>query len=160
MQVLDNASSDSALTDEQKQNIRTNIRKLKFISAPLSGLTSHLLTRCEGAHVKPNVRVQGQTVITLQQAIDAASDVEFGADGLVMVDAEGAPTPYGSLLELNTGKVPFKPMTQGQLIFPKLNIIDKFGQAVCLPLPKPRLRRPNRTARCQYLPLHERLPHA
>ena len=36
--------------------------------------------------------------------------------------------------------MPFKGVTHGQLIFTKLNIIDKFGQAICLPEPKPQPR--------------------
>jgi hypothetical protein len=57
-QVLDDASNNSGLTDTDKGIIRDHIQKIQFVSAPLSGLTNHLLTRVEGAHVKPNVRTQ------------------------------------------------------------------------------------------------------
>lgn len=40
-------------------------------------------------------------------------------------------TPYANLLsfdKVNYPGVPFKPVTHGQMMFTKLNIVDKFGQ--------------------------------
>jgi hypothetical protein len=60
-----------------------------------------------------------------------------------LVDAETAMTPYGSLMAFGKDQYPgnpFKGITHGQMLFTKLNIVDKFGQSICLPNPKPRLR--------------------
>lgn len=146
LQVLNIDPSDPNLTTQQKQTV-SDIRKFKFISAPLSGLTSHLLTRCEGAHVKPNVRAQGEKVIPLGAAVAASQDIDLDFNALKLIDAESALTPYGSLLDfgkMNYPGNPFKGVTHGQMLFTKLNIVDKFGQAICLGPPgnKPRLRHP------------------
>ena len=116
---------------------------MKFISAPLSGLTNHLLTRCKGAHVKPNIRSQGQTLVPLKAASDGLKLALIDPNAIELMERETALTPYENLLDF--GKegypgVPFKGVTHGQMFFTKLNIIDKFGQAICLPPPKPRLR--------------------
>ncbi|KAK1777164.1 hypothetical protein QBC45DRAFT_198973 [Copromyces sp. CBS 386.78] len=141
-QVLAGTSPDMTLSRDQVTELVANIRNMQFISAPLSGLTNHLLTRSEGAHVKPNARIQGQTVVPLQAAVDAASLIHIDRAALAMVDSESALTPYGTSLDFTTDKYPFKPVTQGQMIFTKLNIIDKYGQAICVPTPRPRRRQP------------------
>lgn len=141
-QVLSGTSPDMTLSKDQVAELLANIRNLQFISAPLSGLTNHLLTRFEGAHVKPNVREQGRTVTPLQAAVDAASRININRSTLVAVDSETALTPYGTSNDFATDYYPFKPVTQGQVIFTKLNIIDKFGQAICVPTPTPRRRKP------------------
>ena len=142
-QVLDSASKDVALTDDDKKRLRDNIRQIQFISAPLSGLTNHLLTRYEGAHVKPNVRRQGERKA---KPLTAAIRTAIGMDdkALELVDSESALTPYGDSFPFGKDHYPgnpFKPVTHGQMILTKVNIIDKFGQAVCMPkiLRRPRL---------------------
>ncbi|ORY08609.1 hypothetical protein BCR34DRAFT_603467 [Clohesyomyces aquaticus] len=57
MDLLYNAGQSIPLSDKEKQEIKDNIRKLKFVCFQLAGPTEHLLTRCMGTHVKPNVRV-------------------------------------------------------------------------------------------------------
>lgn len=141
-QVLAGTNPDMTLDPKQVSDVLQHVRDMQFISAPLSGLTNHLLTRSEGAHVKPNVREQGQTVIPLQAAIEAAQRINIDQSALISVDAESALTPYGTNNDFATVNYPFKPVTQGQMIFTKLNIVDKFGQAICVPTPKPRLRNP------------------
>ncbi|KAK3329195.1 hypothetical protein B0H66DRAFT_579087 [Apodospora peruviana] len=141
-QVLDGTSPDMKPPQGQIDELLANIRNMQFISARLSGLTNHLLTRFEGAHVKPNVRDQGQTVIPLKAAVDAGSSIHIDRSTLRLIDAQTALTPYGTSNDFATGNFPFKPVTQGQLIFTKLNIVDKFGQAVCVPTPRPRRRAP------------------
>ena len=133
LQVLDSKSPDIP-SDINADDLKSSIRQIKFISAPLSGLTNHLLTRCEGAHVKPNVRTQGQKVIPLAAA--DAGDIGMDLPTLALVDAESALTPYGSLMAFGEDQYPhnpFKPVMHGQMVFTKLNIIDKFGQGICLP---------------------------
>ena len=86
-QVIDNAGPDMPLSKQQISDLLDNpdkgIRQLQFISAPLAGLTEHLLTRYEGAHVKPNLRKQGQALKALGPAVDAckAIDVPFDTNG-------------------------------------------------------------------------------
>lgn len=132
-QVLQN-QSNVIPPDIDPVALQEQIRKIKFISAPLSGLTNHLLTRVEGAHVKPNVRVQGQNVVPL--AATDATEIGMDLPTIALVDAESALTPYGSLMEFGLDQYPnnpFKPVTHGQMVLTKLNIIDKFGQAITLP---------------------------
>jgi hypothetical protein len=135
LQVIDSKSPDIPKDlDSSLDDIKKNIRQIKFISAPLSGLTNHLLTRAEGSHVKPNVRSPGQTVIPLAAAY--APEIDMNADMLALIDAESALTPYGTLMSFGIKDYPhdpFKPVTHGQMVLTRLNIIDKFGQAVCLP---------------------------
>ncbi|MCJ1385953.1 hypothetical protein MMC17_009078 [Xylographa soralifera] len=143
LQVLEETPPDMKLTPQQILDVKNTIRKMKFISAPLSGLTNHLLTRCEGAHVKPSVRSQGQTLVPLKAASDGLKLALIDPNAIELMEGETALTPYGNLLDF--GKegypgIPFKGVTHGQMFFTKINIIDKFGQAVCLPPPKPRLR--------------------
>jgi hypothetical protein len=88
-----------------------NIGKLKFISAPLTGLTDHLLTRAGGSHVKPGVREQGDNTVTILDKSVAASNLNtqndpippnsnlnLDAKALQMIEAESALTPYGNLV--------------------------------------------------------------
>ncbi|KAF8846409.1 hypothetical protein BDZ45DRAFT_756256 [Acephala macrosclerotiorum] len=143
--ILDNLPAGISLAPGEEDFIKSHIRDMKFISAPLSGITSHLPTRCDGAHVKPVVRVQGQQIEPLAVAAVASRDIGIDSDVLRLVDTESAFTPYGKLMTFGTDeypkdKNPFKPVTHGQMLFTKLNIVDKFGQAICLPSPRPRLR--------------------
>lgn len=86
-----------------------NIGKLKFISAPLTGLTDHLLTRAGGSHVKPSVRVQGVDPPTVLDKAVLASNLKtqntpiqinenLDIEALQMIGAESALTPYGNLM--------------------------------------------------------------
>lgn len=89
-QVLQNSGPEMTLSKAQVQTIEDNIAKLKFISAPLDGLTQHLLTRYVGTHVTPNVRVQGGKSVPMDYAwnSDGIRDIGFGKDGLALIDSE------------------------------------------------------------------------
>jgi hypothetical protein len=130
--------------------LKNNIQQLNFISAPLIGITDHLTTRCGGQHVKPNLRgLDGSAVIPLKAAVNATIVREGGTpifddNILKAIDSESALTPYGNLMDFGKAQypgIPFKPVTHGQIMFTKLSIIDKFGQAIALPTPKPRTRK-------------------
>lgn len=123
---------------------------LETVSMPMTGLTSNLLTLCEGSHLKPLVRLPNQTAIPIKAAEDAIAPVLLDpsdpshrtsiiqpADLLARMDTETTLTPYGATA-VNTNAPPMKPVTHGQLMFTKLNIIDKFGQVVCAIDPSPR----------------------
>lgn len=136
------------ISEAEQADLYKKVDRLQFISTTLSGLTNHLLTRCEGAHVKPLVRIQGGTNTPLKVAADAFEDIvdakqlNLPIDGraatkiLNHVGDETALTPYGTLMAFGEDqypKPPFKAVTHGQLAFTKINIVDKFGQAICLP---------------------------
>jgi hypothetical protein len=155
LQVLDNnpvglqeaVNKDPTISADHIKTLRERIRQIKFLSAPLDGLTSHLLTRCEGAHVRPLVRthdnVTNQDDTKVLQPALRKDEIGLDGDTLLLIDAESAQTPYGTLLPFGSDpypKNPFKPVTHGQLAFTKLNIVDKFGQAICLPDQNRRLR--------------------
>ncbi|KAJ9607111.1 hypothetical protein H2200_008183 [Cladophialophora chaetospira] len=123
-------------TETQKQAFADSVDQLKFISGELDGFTDGLLTLANGSHVKPNVRPQGQDAAPLQEAIDKGSHVGLTRDHFVEIDSESAKTPYGGLEDFVGAKFqPFKGVQHGQLAITKITIVDKFGQAVCCPLP-------------------------
>ncbi len=109
----------------EKQEVLDLLGDLPFLSTSLTGITDHLLTLVGGSHVAPH-------------KYDIPGPI-FSAETLQLLD--GATTdvsPYGRYLDFQhhrrDGKdsthCPFKPVTHGQVRFTKLNIIDKFGQAV------------------------------
>lgn len=117
--------------------ILSNIDKLNLLSAPLAGFTDHLITRQGGTHVKPTYRQPnrsgggGYLPKAIPGAKVAAKHGEFGEADLILMGLETDLTPYGAGVSFSAdGENPFKPVTHGQFCFSKLNIIDKFGQAV------------------------------
>ncbi|KJX99852.1 hypothetical protein TI39_contig350g00002 [Zymoseptoria brevis] len=154
-QVLDNSGPEleaAGLSKDEvaalrKDNLKA-LKQLKFISAQLSGLTDHLLTKYEGAHVKPTFRKQGGDVQSMNVAITKCAAIDAPVDGdnrsmVELIGAESGLTPYANLLSFDKYPgVPFKGVTHGQMMFTKLNIIDKFGQAVCVVQPRPARREP------------------
>lgn len=144
-QVLDSAGPALPLSQEEKDamiNDQSPLKKLKFISAPLSGLMKHLLTRYDGAHVKPSFWQQGKDTVPMNVAVSASAPIDTnnsGPDMVELINSGSALTPYGDLINFGSSSyVPFKGVTHGQMLFTKLNIIDRFGQAVCAVQPKPR----------------------
>lgn len=141
---------DSILPEPNRTNLLAGIADFPFLSAPLDGFTNHLLTRAQGSHIKPNVRLSvpgetNQTVVLLEEAWkfkdeDGELDAKFPMTrhDINDIGIESEVTPYGSLVQVqysnSEGKPfcnPFKPVTHGQFHFTKINIIDKFGQ--CAP---------------------------
>lgn len=120
----------------------------KFVSAPLTAVTNTLLTLNEGAHLKPLVRLPHAQPLVMQEAVDTFSRIcptDLKMDGttlgptniLQLIDDQGDLTPVGSSVAVDMKFFPFKPVQHGQLQFTKLNIIDKFGQAIHLIDPAP-----------------------
>ncbi|KAE8381123.1 hypothetical protein BDV26DRAFT_289826 [Aspergillus bertholletiae] len=123
------------------EELAANTWKLPFLSAPLDGFTDHLLTMVHGTHVKPNVRIPGGYEVSGVRPIDDALVQPFTKEHLGVIDIYSEQTPYGALLSnslqiqnqatsMTRPPHPFKPVTHGQFRFSKLNIIDKFGQAI------------------------------
>ena len=133
-QLLSETSVDQlkaeGLTDDNIKTLRTDLSKLQFLSAPLSGFTNHLTTMVEGSHVKPTIRPQGEANRPLDVAVEAGLPAGFDRKQLDYIGGECDLTPYGTLISLTEEDTPFFPVTHGQFRFTKINIMDKFGQAI------------------------------
>ncbi|CAI4214895.1 unnamed protein product [Parascedosporium putredinis] len=113
-----------------RDELQRDLHKLAFLSAPLAGLTAHLTTVLQGSHIKPNLR-HGTTgnVEPISQA--EREQAGFDRAQLKRIGAETDSTPFGTEKKTSTTGHPlFKPATHGQFRFTRLNIIDKFGQAI------------------------------
>jgi hypothetical protein len=127
------------LPPAEQKKLLDIIKQVEIVSAPLTGLTSHLLTLNEGSHITPFVTLPNQGPVFIQTAADAfkpaidPKDTTISAEKLIKkMDAETSLTPYGDSVAAESDQSPMKPVTHGQLMFTKLNIIDKFGQAVAI----------------------------
>lgn len=120
---------DKILPKDERKQLFENLHRLNFLSSPLAGFHDHLLTMVQGSHVKPNIRHSGEKLLAIDSAINAAAG--FGREEFDVIGDETDLTPYGTMVQLyDFDHSAFKPATHGQLIFTKLNIIDKFGQAI------------------------------
>lgn len=133
------SSTPSGLLDEtskfptldERIELQRDLHKLAFLSAPLAGLTAHLTTLLQGSHIKPNLRdgTTGQ-VHPVEEAM--RPDAGFDEKHLARIGIETDSTPFGTEKQraLKADEPLFKPATHGQFRFRRLNIIDKFGQAI------------------------------
>ncbi|KAH0538453.1 hypothetical protein FGG08_004951 [Glutinoglossum americanum] len=122
---------NSALPPEKQKELLADLHTLHFLSSPLDGFTDHLLTVSHGSHIKPNARMRKQALQPIPDAVKASSEGGMKEDQLQWIDKESDLTPYGFMVSfLGEDYSAFKPVTHGQFRFTKLNIIDKFGQAV------------------------------
>ena len=131
-------------TQAQRDAVRNDTYQLPFLSAPLDGFTAELLTLVKGTHIKPNARYPqtGYALSGLQPLPDAQIG-PFGPSELAIIGASSEMTPFGTTVRFSAAANPaadggddatpisFKPVTHGQFRFAKLNIVDKFGQAIC-----------------------------
>ncbi|KAI1747086.1 hypothetical protein F4782DRAFT_535798 [Xylaria castorea] len=134
-QLFDNTPPDildEYLTEDERANLRENISKLSYLSSPLSGFTSGMVTMAEGSHIKPENKIVRDGVES-SSAIKAAENdaAGFTASSIGLIEGQSASTPYAAMVNFqDTMWCPFKPVTHGQFRFRKLNIIDKFGQCL------------------------------
>lgn len=128
------------MPEATRAQLLNTIAGLETVSTPMTGLTSHILTLCEGTHLKPLVRLPNQTALPIATARDAIlpalkdprnnNQPIIDPDFLLrQMDTETTLTPYGDIA-VNVDQPPMKPVTHGQLMFTKLNVIDKFGQVI------------------------------
>ena len=119
------------ISEGDQIKLLANLERISFLSLPLEGLTDHLLTRYQGNHIKPLVRVPGYKPLVMQDVLDVAKKYKIDGKLLADIDVESDPTPYASIPSL-VGQLhcAFKPVTHGQMRFTKLNVVDKFGQVV------------------------------
>lgn len=118
-------------TLEERVELQRDLHKLAFLSAPLAGLTAHLTTVLQGSHIKPNLR-DGATGQVHPVGEAMRPDAGFDKEHLARIGIETDSTPFGTDKQraLKAKEPLFKPATHGQFRFRRLNIIDKFGQAI------------------------------
>ncbi|KAL9610371.1 MAG: hypothetical protein Q9167_004911 [Letrouitia subvulpina] len=115
----------------EQANLLNNLSYIEFASSGMTSLTSDLLTLQQGGqHVKPTVRLTNSAPIAVQAATTAATAIGFSPTLMQAMDTQTTMTPYGSSVALDSDAPPLKLVTHGQLMFTKLNVIDKFGQAI------------------------------
>ena len=90
------------------------VKKLKFISGELSGITDALLTMAAGQHVKPNLRVQGENIVPMIAAEKAGNKISLDRDDFIRMGGETGKTPYGTMTDFTNEINPFKPVQHGQ----------------------------------------------
>ncbi|EGX49227.1 hypothetical protein AOL_s00078g611 [Orbilia oligospora ATCC 24927] len=127
--------------------IKSKLRQLGFISGPLAGFSSHLVTLEQGNHVKPILKKPDTgDLIVVPEALREKAGLDGGR--LAKIGIESDVTPYGtSKKEPSNGVSIFKPVAHGQFKFTKLNIIDKFGQTITAIDPRPS-KTPNKIWPC------------
>jgi hypothetical protein len=125
---------DPIITEEERETLVNELsNRFPYMSCPLSGFTDHLLTLAQGTHIKPNQRTPGSDKLVPTEAAIKLTEVSIniGEDELRLVGEETGATPYANEVQaLSEKHAAFKPVTHGQLRFTKINIIDKFGQAI------------------------------
>ncbi|EXJ79121.1 hypothetical protein A1O3_08622 [Capronia epimyces CBS 606.96] len=58
--TVDKDELESIISKDEQEHLTKNVLRLPFLSAPLSGLTDHLVTLAQGTHINPSVRASGQ----------------------------------------------------------------------------------------------------
>ncbi|RPA73818.1 hypothetical protein BJ508DRAFT_418898 [Ascobolus immersus RN42] len=125
----------------ERAELVKEVKKLSYLSAPLTGIVDGLVTLQHGTHLKPENRpnIKGGG-ISGPQPTDAALNLEAGftLDSIGKIQGESSLTPYGNAVQFGEDDpCPFKPVTHGQFRFRRFNIIDKFGQALVAIDPTP-----------------------
>ncbi|KAI1426136.1 hypothetical protein F5Y12DRAFT_310104 [Xylaria sp. FL1777] len=146
-QLFDNTPPDildQYLSEDDRENLRMNVAKLSYLSSPLSGFTNALVTLADGSHIKPENKIvnsDGESSSAIAGAVNEAAGLT--APNIELIHGQSAETPYAALVNfLDSDWCPLKPVTHGQFRFRKLNIIDKFGQALVAIDQKPRVDGP------------------
>lgn len=125
------ATLDKCLPPDDREKLLKNVDKFPFMSARLTGFTDHLVTRVPGTHIKPNVLAPGKIPLAIHEITDnKSSGTGFTTDNLELIGRESDLTPYGTMVMPVADYPLFKPVTHGRFKFTKINIIDKFGQAI------------------------------
>ncbi|KAL8901692.1 MAG: hypothetical protein Q9207_005078 [Kuettlingeria erythrocarpa] len=132
------------LTPEERTELVANIGRLAFTTAELSGLTTNLITVDEGTHVQPNLGIPGEVEdLPLLAAYLAGRDGGITEQDLRIMGDQTATTPYGTLNKgSTTSHDGFEGVAHGQMLFTKLNIVDKIGQVISAIPPKRPLQKP------------------
>ncbi|KAM5511512.1 hypothetical protein FOXYSP1_11612 [Fusarium oxysporum f. sp. phaseoli] len=123
-------------TAEEREEL-TDTLDLPCLSFVLKGLSHHLSTRVYGGtHMMPSAKIYGVGPSTVQPALAGPAFTQREIS--LMGDSAHRETPYAGTVDLSIGNSkdgpgsgsPFKPVTHGQLVLTKLNIVDVFGQVI------------------------------
>lgn len=130
---------DDLKTDQQQNDFLAKVSQLQYLSAPLTGMIDHLSTLLNGIHIKPTVRLAGQAVQALHAAAAAGQDGGFADPSVIpLMGIDTTKTPYADYIDYPDSSIdPLKPATHGQFKFTRLDVIDKFGQAISAINPAP-----------------------
>ncbi|KAF2403812.1 hypothetical protein EJ06DRAFT_579746 [Trichodelitschia bisporula] len=140
------SGNQKSAADQDKQirdQFLSRVERLNYLSAPLAGFQDHLVTKLNGTHLKPSYRVPKKPLVPFKAAVEA------GKMGTSLTEAEIG--HWISLMDIETDKVPFtnhvpfpdrqiaplKPVCHGQFKFTRLDVFDKFGQAISAINPAP-----------------------
>ncbi|KAI9648824.1 hypothetical protein NHQ30_003465 [Ciborinia camelliae] len=135
---------DQYLDKNRRTELLDGLKKLSYLSSPLSGLLQGLVTLSQGSHIKPeNKKVDetGDHSFPIKAAL--FPDAGFTEDTVGAIANNSALTPFAALANfVDPNHCPFKPVAHGQFRFRKLNIIDRFGQALVSIDPQPHVEGP------------------
>jgi hypothetical protein len=124
--------------DAAQKELVADAAQLQYLSAPMAGLKDHLITLLNGTHIKPSIRMTDQSLQPLEAAITAGKDAGIGAPEISLMGIQTTKTPYANYVDSPDPKIdPLKPVTHGQFKFLRLDVIDKFGQAISAINPAP-----------------------
>lgn len=110
------------LPEPERTNLLSKIKTLSYLSSPLSGFGTGLITHAQGSHIKPENKTIGPEG-ELSSVIAAATADQAGLlkERIGQIQGNSALTPYAALTSfLDHDFCPFKPATHGQLRFVSL----------------------------------------
>ncbi|KAK2459770.1 hypothetical protein APHAL10511_008202 [Amanita phalloides] len=110
--------------------LKTAIDGLDLLTLTLSSISGQLATKQQYTHLKPTMNKPGLGPRPLQEAVDASKGVID--ENTIRLMHNTTMTPYADFPNFQDAEYsPFKPVLHGQFRFTRLNVIDKFGQAIC-----------------------------
>jgi len=126
-------------SEAAQEALLTQVQGLPYLSAPLSGFSDHLVTLLNGMHIKPSVRLRPDAPVRpLQAAVNAGLRAGFDDGVIRLMDIETTKTPYSDYVFFPDDTIdPLKPVSHGQFKFTRLDIFDKWGQAISAINPAP-----------------------
>ncbi|USW53093.1 hypothetical protein Slin15195_G064120 [Septoria linicola] len=114
-----------------------DVDQIQLLSAPMTGFMDHLVTRLLGTHIKPTVRDPLAPNVSSPLKGAEKGEVGLNNEAITLMGFDLDKTPFSDFVPFDSGVSPLKPVTHGQFRLTKLNIIDKFGQAISALDPRP-----------------------
>lgn len=122
-QLFERSPTTDASEKAKREEMLRKLSDVEYFSAPLAGLSDHLLTLRHGHHPRPDPKDEDiQRILGIELKYLA-----------MLQEADHELAPYGASTPLApdyTAFSPFKPVLHGQARFTKFAIVDKFGQIV------------------------------
>ncbi|KAI0467059.1 hypothetical protein F4859DRAFT_518489 [Xylaria cf. heliscus] len=116
--------------EDESANLRENNSKLPYLSSPLPGFTSNMVTIAESSYIKRKNKI-AQDEVESSAAIkaDEIDAAGFTSSSIGLTEGQQASALCAAIINFQDIKWrPFKAVTHGQFRVLKLNIDDKFGQ--------------------------------